>query len=79
MGVRGDDLSKTLRGKQDLDLSEATRLGRQEKARLEGQNLLRPRVDLVHNYSLYVSDETGKVKPTPHSLRAASGKECGYC
>ena len=79
VGVRDDDLSKMLQGKQDLDLSEAIRLSRQAEARLEGQNLLRPRVDLVHKSSPYVSDETGKVKLTPQPPRAISGKKCGYC
>ena len=79
VGVRDDDLSKTLQGKQDLDLSEAIRLSRQAEARLEGQNLLRPRVDLVHKSSPSISDETGKVKLTPQPPRAISGKKCGYC
>ena len=45
----------------------------------EGQNLIRPKVDLVHKSSPYVWGETGKVKPTPQPPRAISGKKCGYC
>ena len=78
----GSERRRTLQhvqGKLDLDLSEAIRLSRQAEARLEGQNLLRSRVDLVQKSSSYVSDETGKVKPTPQPPRAISGKKCGYC
>ncbi|GFS27123.1 Pol polyprotein [Elysia marginata] len=60
VGVRDDDLSKILQGKQYLDLSEAIRLSRQAEARTEGQNLLRPRVDLVQR--AFVPPKTTKKK-----------------
>ena len=78
VGVRDDDLSKTLQGKEDLDLSEAIRLSRQAEARLEGQNLLRPRVDLVHKSSPYDSDEIQEslyvIKGQQHALLSGSAR-----
>lgn len=77
VGVKDDDLSKQMQGKQDLTLQEAIRFSRQAEARTESQNMLRPRVDQVKS----VTKSQRKVvtnKPIPHkSLHHV--KKCGYC
>ncbi|GFS10769.1 retrovirus-related Pol polyprotein from transposon opus [Elysia marginata] len=80
VGVRDDDLSKVLQGKQDLDLSEAIRLSRQAEARTEGQNLLRPRVDLVQR--AFVPPKTTKKflhPPKKQFPRFGTDKKCDNC
>ncbi|GFR63687.1 retrovirus-related Pol polyprotein from transposon opus [Elysia marginata] len=80
VGVRDDDLSKVLQGKQDLDLSEAIRLSRQAEARTEGQNLLRPRVDLVQR--AFVPPKTTKKflhPPKQQPPGFGTDKKCGNC
>ncbi|GFO31016.1 Pol protein [Plakobranchus ocellatus] len=70
VGVRDDELSKQLQGKQDLDLTEAIRLSRQAEARTEGQNILRPRVDLVHKFKpaaakRFLNQNSSRNRPEP--------------
>ncbi|GFR99764.1 Pol polyprotein [Elysia marginata] len=80
VGVRDDDLSKVLQGKQDLDLSEAIRLSRQAEARKEGQNLLRPRVDLVKSFAR-TSHNSGNKRFVPAKQLSpnTTGTKCGNC
>ncbi|GFO19765.1 Pol protein [Plakobranchus ocellatus] len=79
VGVRDDELSKQLQGKQDLDLTEAIRLSRQAEARTEGQNVLRPRVDLVHKFKPAAAKRFSQPKQQPQPSRANPGKKCGIC
>ncbi|GFN90987.1 Pol polyprotein [Plakobranchus ocellatus] len=79
VGVRDDELSKQLQGKQDLDLTEAIRLSRQAEARTEGQNILRPRVDLVHKFKPAAAKRFSQPKQQPQPSRANPGKKCGNC
>ncbi|GFO18311.1 Zinc knuckle domain containing protein [Plakobranchus ocellatus] len=79
VGVRDDELSKQLQGKQDLDLTGAIRLGRQAEARTEGRNVLRPRVDLVHKFKPAAAKRFSQPKQQPQPSRANPGKKCGNC
>ncbi|GFO47141.1 Pol polyprotein [Plakobranchus ocellatus] len=71
--------SFVLEGKQDLDLTEAIRLSRQAEARTEGQNVLRPRVDLVHKFKPAAAKRFSQPKQQPQPSRANPGKKCGNC
>ncbi|GFO20836.1 Pol polyprotein [Plakobranchus ocellatus] len=79
VGVRDDELSKQLQGKQDLDLTEAIRLSRQAEARTEGQNVLRLRVNLVHKFKPAAAKRFSQPKQQPQPSRANPGKKCGNC
>ncbi|GFR70644.1 Pol polyprotein [Elysia marginata] len=80
VGVRDDDLSKVLQGKQDLDLSEAIRFSRQAETRTESQNLLRPRVDLVKSFAR-TSHNSGNKRFVPAKQLPPNtpGTKCGNC
>ncbi|GFR81908.1 retrovirus-related Pol polyprotein from transposon opus [Elysia marginata] len=80
VGVRDDNLSKVLQGKQDLDLNEAIRLSCQAEARTESQNLLRPRVDLVKSF-VCTSHNSGNKRFVPAKQLPPNtpGTKCGNC
>ena len=76
VGVRDDELSKTMQAKTDLTLTETIRLSRQAEARTESQGLLRPRVEVVRSQrQLTKSKHQAPRGPTSSSTH----KKCGYC
>ncbi|GFO17406.1 Pol polyprotein, partial [Plakobranchus ocellatus] len=52
---------------------------RQAEARTEGQNVLRPRVDLVHKFKPAAAKRFSQPKQQPQPSRANPGKKCGNC